>query len=72
MAEAIDRAAGDAGRRLGGESMAKQAVQEVLELMSSEGTRSSNSAPQNTFFGISGCFFDVCCPQKIRSMHIHV
>jgi hypothetical protein len=72
VAEAIDRAAGDAGRRLGGESMAKQAVQEVLELLSSEGTRSSNSAPQNTFFGISGCFFDVCCPPKKRSMHIYV
>ena len=52
MTEAIDRAAGDAGRRLGGESIAKQAVQEVLELMSSEGTRSSNSAPQNTFLNL--------------------
>ena len=64
MAEAIDRAAGDAGRRLGGESMAKQAVQEVLELLSSEGTRSSNSAPQNTFLGFRGVFSMFVAPKK--------
>ena len=63
VTEAIDRAAGDAGRCLGGESMAKQAVQEVLELMSSEGTRSSNSAPQNTFLGFRGVFSMFVAPK---------